>query len=124
MGGRCAIALISNTDDHLRNHGFLYGSHEGWRLSPTYDLIPVPADIRPRVLSTAIDMDDPTASIELALSTAVHYGLKRKDAQEIAQQVAGAVANWRDEAAKLGISARAIHRMASAFEHEDARKAL
>lgn len=116
--------LISNTDDHLRNHGFLYGSHEGWRLSPAYDLNPVPVDIRPRVLSTAIDMDDPTASIELALGTADYYGLKREDAKDIAHQVACAVANWRGEAARLGVSAREIARMASAFEHEDARKAL
>lgn len=116
--------LISNTDDHLRNHGFLYGSHEGWRLSPAYDLNPVPVDIRPRVLSTAIDMDDPTASIELALETADYYGLKQEDAKAIAQQVARTVANWRGEAAKLGISAREIERMASAFEHEDASKAL
>ena len=42
--------LVSNTDDHLRNHGFLYGGHEGWRLSPAYDLNPFPVDIRPRVL--------------------------------------------------------------------------
>ena len=116
--------LISNTDDHLRNHGFLYGSHEGWRLSPAYDLNPVPVDIRPRVLSTAIDMDDPTASIALALGTADYYGLKHDDAKGIARQVASAVANWRGEAAQLGLSAREIDRMASAFEHEDARKAL
>jgi serine/threonine-protein kinase HipA len=116
--------LISNTDDHLRNHGFLYGSHVGWRLSPAYDLNPVPVDIRPRVLSTAIDMDDPTASIELALKTSDYYGLKQADAAAIAQQVARTVANWRGEAAKLGISAREIERMASAFEHEDAKKAL
>lgn len=116
--------LISNTDDHLRNHGFLYGSHEGWRLSPAYDLNPVPADIRPRVLSTAIDMDDPTASIELALGTADYYGLKPNDAKDIARQVVRAVANWRGKAAELGLSAREIDRMASAFEHEDARKAL
>ncbi|OYV63713.1 MAG: phosphatidylinositol kinase [Acidiphilium sp. 21-62-4] len=115
--------LISNTDDHLRNHGFLYGSHKGWRLSPAYDLNPVPVDIRPRVLSTAIDMDDPTASIELALEMANYYGLKQVDAKAIAQQVALAVAKWRGDAAKLGISAREIERMASAFEHEDARKA-
>jgi serine/threonine-protein kinase HipA len=81
-------------------------------------------DIRPRVLSTAIDMDDPTASIELALKTSDYYGLKQADAAAIAQQVARTVANWRGEAAKLGISAREIERMASAFEHEDAKKAL
>lgn len=116
--------LISNTDDHLRNHGFLYGSHEGWRLSPAYDLNPVPVDIRPRILSTAIDMDDPTASVELALSTADYYGLRQGEAKDIARQVAHAVADWRGEAVRLGISSREIERMASAFEHEDARKAL
>ena len=43
--------LISNTDDHLRNHGFLYAGQAGWRLSPAYDLNPVPTDIKPRILS-------------------------------------------------------------------------
>ncbi len=81
-------------------------------------------DIRPRVLSTAIDMDDPTASIDLALRTADYYGLKQEEAKDIARQVARAVAHWRGEAAQLGVSVREVARMASAFEHEDARKAL
>ena len=58
--------LISNTDDHLRNHGFLYEGQQGWRLSPAYDMNPVPIDIKPRVLSTAINEDDNTASLTLA----------------------------------------------------------
>jgi serine/threonine-protein kinase HipA len=53
--------LISNTDDHLRNHGFLYDAG-GWRLAPAYDLNPVPLDIKPRVLTTTIDEDGGTAS--------------------------------------------------------------
>ena len=116
--------LISNTDDHLRNHGFLYVSHEGWRLSPAYDLNPVPVDIRPRVLSTAIDMDDPTASIELALETAKYYGLKEGEAKAIALEVGSAVSTWRKEAAKLGLPSREIKRMASAFEHIDHEKVM
>jgi len=48
----CSV-LISNTDDHLRNHGFLYDGPDGWRLAPAYDLNPVPIDIKPRVLATA-----------------------------------------------------------------------
>lgn len=111
--------LVSNTDDHLRNHGFLYGSHEGWRLSPAYDINPVPVDIRPRVLSTSIDLDDPTASIDLAMETAEYYGLKPADAARVANEVAQAVSGWREEAARLGIAAREIERMASAFEHDD-----
>jgi serine/threonine-protein kinase HipA len=46
--------LISNTDDHLRNHAFVYVGTSGWRLSPAYDLNPVPTDIKPRMLSTSI----------------------------------------------------------------------
>ncbi len=53
---------------------------------------PVPVDIRPRVLSTAIDMEDPTASIDLALGTADYYGLTQDDARNIALQVARSVA--------------------------------
>ena len=65
--------LISNMDDHLRNHGFLYEGPAGWRLSPAYDLNPVPIDIKPRVLTTAINEDDGTASLELALSVAEYF---------------------------------------------------
>src|ERR1019366_3413417 len=43
--------MISNTDDHLRNHGFLYAGPAGWRLFPAYDLNPVPTDIKPRILT-------------------------------------------------------------------------
>ena len=116
--------LISNTDDRLRNHGFLYVSHGGWRLSPAYDLNPVPVDIRPRVLSLAIDLDDPTAAIERALETAEYYGLARLEATSIAGQVAGAISGWRAEAARWKVQAREIERMASAFEHDDLATAL
>jgi serine/threonine-protein kinase HipA len=112
--------LISNTDDHLRNHGFTYAGDQGWRLSPAYDLNPVPADLSPRVLSTAIvEGDDLSASMELAFLVAEHFGLERDEAQGIAVQVAGAVAQWRSVAGALGASATECDRMASAFEHED-----
>lgn len=116
--------LISNMDDHLRNHGFLYEGQGGWRLSPAYDLNPVPIDVRPRVLSLAIDLNDPTASIELALETAEYYGLKPSEATSMAGQVASSVSGWRAEAARLKVDAHEIERMASAFEHDDLEKAL
>ena len=62
--------LISNTDDHMRNHGFLYTGPDGWVLSPAYDMNPVPTDIAPRILSSAIDLDDQTASLDNALAVA------------------------------------------------------
>ncbi|MEX2048788.1 MAG: type II toxin-antitoxin system HipA family toxin [Gemmatimonadota bacterium] len=112
--------LISNTDDHLRNHGFLYAGDQGWRLSPVFDLNPVPTDVGPRILSTAIvEGNDRSASIELAFLAARHFGLESEEAQVIAQQVARAVAEWRQVARALGASGAECDRMASAFEHED-----
>lgn len=103
----------------LRNHGFLFEDHRGWRLSPAYDLNPLPADIRPRVLSTSITADDSTASLDLALETAGHYRLGLNDARTIAKEVAHAVAQWRAVARGLGAVRQDIDRMTSAFEHAD-----
>ena len=111
--------LISNTDDHLRNHGFLYAGQEGWRLSPAYDLNPVPTDIKPRILATAINEEDNTASLALAMEVAGYFDLEDSKAREIAKQVGKAVSKWRDEAARRGITKTEIERMSSAFEHDD-----
>jgi serine/threonine-protein kinase HipA len=116
--------LISNTDDHLRNHGFLWAGPAGWRLSPAYDLNPVPTDIKPRVLSTAIDLDDGTASLKLALEVASYFELSASEARDIAAEVGQSVASWQREAKKLGLSGPEIDRMSSAFDHEDLRAAL
>ena len=113
--------LISNTDDHLRNHGFLFSGFDGWRLAPAYDLNPVPTDIRPRVLTTAIDLDDGTASLDLAMSVAGYFELTQKEARIIVAEVGLAVSTWRVQAAQLGLSPIEVDRMASAFEHEDSR---
>jgi serine/threonine-protein kinase HipA len=115
--------LISNTDDHLRNHGFLWSGPAGWRLSPAYDLNPVPVDIKPRVLTTAINEDDGQASLKLAYEVAPYFELKEEQARAIAREAGDAVASWRKEAAGLGLSKGEIDRMASAFEHEDLKLA-
>ena len=111
--------LISNVDDHLRNHAFLYVGLSGWNLSPAYDLNPTPTDICPRVLSTAIDLVDGTASLQLALDTASYYDITKSRAQKIIEEVRSAVSSWREEAAVFSINKAEIERMASAFEHED-----
>lgn len=116
--------LISNIDDHLRNHGFLYAGSDGWALCPAYDLNPVPIDVSPRVLSNAIDFDDPSASVELTLSVAEYFELAPNEARDIAADVAGVVSGWREEAARVGLTRGECERMASAFEHSDLRKAL
>jgi serine/threonine-protein kinase HipA len=116
--------LISNTDDHLRNHAFLYAGPDGWQLAPAYDLNPVPADIKPRVLTTAIDLDDGSASLDLAMSVVGYFELDEDKAQVIAAEVGQAVTTWREESARLGLTPVEIDRMASAFEHEDLKAAL
>ncbi len=116
--------LISNTDDHLRNHGFLYEGRNGWRLAPAYDLNPVPVDIKPRILSTAINEDDSTASLPLAFSVAEYFELDAGRAREIAARVGKAVAKWRDVASQRGLTLSEADRMASAFEHRDSEMAL
>ncbi len=116
--------LISNTDDHLRNHGFLCAGPDGWRLAPAYDLNPVPSDIKPRILTTAIDLENNTASLDLALEVAAYFELEVKAAREIAAEVGQAVATWRSEASRLGLTASEIARMSSAFEHQDLQEAL
>lgn len=116
--------LISNTDDHLRNHGFLWAGPAGWRLSPAYDLNPVPVDLKPRILSTNIDLDDGTASLKLAMSVADYFELSGKEARQIAAEVGEAVTTWRSVAAQLGITEQETTRMASAFEHNDLTQSL
>jgi len=116
--------LISNTDDHLRNHGFLYEGQAGWRLSPAYDLNPMPIDLKPRVLSTMITEDDSTASLDLAMEVAGYFELDATRAKAISSEVAQSVATWRKEAPRHGLSKTEIDRMASAFEHDDLKQAL
>lgn len=116
--------LISNTDDHLTNHGVLYEGGQGWCLSPLYDVDPVPVEIRPRILTTAIDLTDRRASLDVAFSAREAFGLNGEDAQKIAHEVGESVSQWREVASNLGIKKSEIISMASAFEHDDLKKAL
>ena len=110
--------LVSNTDDHLRNHAFLHDG-VGWRLSPAYDLNPVPTDVRPRVHALTLDERDATASMELALALAPRFGLETRTARRTAREVGAAVRTWRAVSARQGLKKRELDRMESAFEHAD-----
>jgi len=116
--------LISNTDDHLRNHGFLYTGPRGWRLSPAFDLNPVPVDVKARILSTSISIDDPTASLALAMEVAEYFGLTPDAARRTAGAVGTVVSRWRTEARALGLTPAGIERMVSSFEHKDLDQAV
>lgn len=116
--------LVSNTDDHLRNHGFLWLGQHGWTLSPAYDINPTPQDISPRILATNIDFDDGTCSIELLRSVAEEFALKLTDADALIRHVATATQDWRRIARWRGAKEPEIQRMESAFEHDDLQTAL
>lgn len=116
--------LVSNTDDHLRNHGFLWMGNNGWTLSPAYDINPTPEDKKPRILTTLIDYYDGTCSIELLRSVAEEYSIKLKDADALVAGIADSTRYWKDVAQDYGAPDSEVRQMASAFEHADLEKAL
>ena len=116
--------LISNVDDHLRNHGFLWLGPAGWTLSPAYDLNPVPSDLKARILTTNIDLDEGTCSLDLLESAAEYFGFGLATARIVIRDVALVTATWAETAKAVGARPAEITRMASAFEHDDLRRAL
>jgi serine/threonine-protein kinase HipA len=116
--------LISNVDDHLRNHGFLRLGKAGGSLSPAYDLNPAPTDVKARVLTTNINLDEGTCSLDLLEETAGFFALTLPQARAIIKEVATSTAKWRQTAKALGARTAEINRMASAFEHDELQRAL
>ena len=116
--------LVSNTDDHLRNHGFLWMGNDGWTLSPAYDINPTPEEKKPRILTTLIDYHEGTCSIELLRSVAEEYSIKLSDADTIINEVAKATRQWKEVANKYDAPKSEIRQMSSAFEHHDLDIAL
>lgn len=104
--------IVSNTDDHLRNHGFIL-ERDGWRLAPAYDLN---ASIEKRDHALAINQDDPTSDLELARATAHYYGLKPREAGAIITRVARVVQSWPTYAKKLRLSRTETEQLAPAFK--------
>ena len=103
---------VTNTDDHLRNHAFIL-TEQGWILSPLYDVNPVPYGDE---LSLNVDEKDNSISIELAISTAVRFGISEIDAKDYAKDILAIVrGNWEKTAAGYGINRRQIEEMRPAF---------
>jgi serine/threonine-protein kinase HipA len=114
--------LISNTDDHLRNHGFLRTSTAGWTLSPAFDLNPDPR-LGAKRLSTAIDYTTTDARIDVLMDVAAEFRLDRDAAHTVLGEVLTATSGWRAVAARAGLDATAAERMAPAFQHRQAERA-
>ncbi|MGI9274447.1 MAG: type II toxin-antitoxin system HipA family toxin [Endozoicomonas sp.] len=106
---------ISNTDDHLRNHGFIF-TPRGWCLSPAYDLNPVPEALG---LHLNVDDIDNRLDFELAISVIDYFQLTESEAQVILSEVVEAVKAWPDVAEELGISRQEQMYMEPAFNVEN-----
>jgi serine/threonine-protein kinase HipA len=91
---------VSNTDDHLRNHGFIMTS-KGWELSPAYDINPVETGTG---LSLNISESDNGLSLDLAMEVHEYFRLKEKRALGIIKEIKKAVQNWKIISRQYGIS--------------------
>ncbi len=105
---------ISNTDDHLRNHGFIL-TQKGWILSPAYDLNP---SIEKDGLSLNIDMDDNALNFDLARSVGEYYRLSEEEMKTILDEVLSVVKDWKTIAKEIGIKNAEIELMEGAFRWE------
>ncbi|MBQ9043079.1 MAG: type II toxin-antitoxin system HipA family toxin [Eggerthellaceae bacterium] len=105
---------IGNTDDHMRNHGFLREA-SGWRLSPAFDVNPTPGD-NSKFLRSAIDFENDEALPEAALSACEWYRLDHGQAVAEARKMARVLKGWRKAASANGIPKASIEYMASCFE--------
>ena len=104
---------ISNTDDHLRNHGFIL-HHEGWQLSPAYDINP---SIDKDGLVLSIDTNDNSLDFDLAKSVGDYFQLNTKQMEKIVHEVKSVVKTWKEDATKIGISKAEQELMGGAFSY-------
>jgi serine/threonine-protein kinase HipA len=102
---------VKNTEDHLRNHGFLLTAY-GWTLAPAYDVNP---NYQGRGLTLNISETDNSLDFDLALSVAKYFRVE-KNADSIIKRVRCSVTKWKTIAKKYSIPASEIGVMTDAFE--------
>lgn len=104
--------FISNTDDHLRNHGFIL-TDKGWTLSPAYDINPNEDGAG---LSLNIDLDDNSLTLDLPLKVMEYFRLDKEDGLGIIERIRKAVSDWRRIAGKYQLPKSEQVIMAKVFE--------
>jgi serine/threonine-protein kinase HipA len=104
--------MVSNTDDHLRNHGFILVPGKGWRLSPAFDINPVP---HAQGLKLNISQADNALDLDLTRAVAPYFRVSVRDADQIIGGYQAVVQQWRTIATHLGLRAREQDDMAVAF---------
>jgi serine/threonine-protein kinase HipA len=116
--------LVSNTDDHLKNHGFIYAGGDRWRLSPAFDINPSPSGHR--VLETGIIQGGSfDASLDIALEACEFFDLTLEDAKDLASKIANIIASsWKQALRSEGCTSAEVQDYAHAFQHEGSNRAL
>lgn len=117
--------LITNTDDHLRNLGFLYAAKDQWRLAPAFDLNPMPGKLRES--KTWLNEDaGPIETVTQLLDACGYFLLTRQEALRVLGDVASAVTRWRKvgAASDVGLSKTELKAFEDAFDHDQMREAL
>lgn len=116
--------LVSNKDDHLKNHGFIYAGGDRWRLSPAFDINPSPS--RHRVLETGIIQSGSfDASLEIALEACEFFDLKLEKAKEQASEMANIISrSWKQALRSEGCTPDDVQDYTNAFQHEESNRAL
>ena len=115
---------MSNKDDHLKNHGFIYAGNDRWRLSPAFDINPSPS--RHRVLETGIIQGGSfEASLEIALEACEFFELGEVEARSHASEMARTIeGGWKAALRAEGAASHEIGIYSGAFEHSEIEEAL
>lgn len=114
--------LVTNDDDHLRNHALLWdqtSNSVGWRLSPLYDVVPRPMVATERYLHLSVGSQGRLATIDNAMTMYARFGLDQHEALEIIDRIWRVVRQWRGYFEDFKVPAEQIDQIGSAFRHID-----
>lgn len=112
--------FVSNDDDHLRNHGFLWDPRlPGWRLSPLYDVLPRPSHANERFLHLGVGPQGRLATLDNALAAHAQFTVSKADAANMMSEVWLKLREWKVYFEKFGVAPEDIDKIATAFRHLD-----
>ena len=110
--------LVTNDDDHLRNHGFLMAPDaQGWELSPLYDVLPRPTHASERFLHLGVGPHGRLATLANALGGAARFGLTHDKAHAVVDTVWRVVREWKAQFEEFGVPGTEIDKVSAAFRH-------
>lgn len=116
--------LVTNTDDHLKNHGLIYVRNNKWRLSPLFDVNPQPRR-HPQMETGISPIHGFQPSIPAAIDAAPFFDIKDQEARALASKMAQYIAsNWKSVLRNRGLSGTTLAACAPAFEHDRLELAL